>query len=363
MDMHQMMKTGAGRYLQSPGAAGEVGGELRRLGYRKVGILAGQRAFAAAQSALIPSVEGAGLAWALHLYPGFCTARDVEELCHWARRQEVDCLLGVGGGKLMDLTKALGAQLPLPVFTLPTIAATCAAFAALSVMYDDRGHQESIRYHEDGVAGVFVDLSILAAAPRRYLAAGIADAFAKQCEYSSMCPSLRYREIDFGRYMGYRLAQASDGVLLACGRQAFGDNGSGQVTQAFSDAVSCLMGITGVVSGLGAYAGRGGARFAIAHGFNEIIRGDYVKDPRRFLHGEIVGVGILAQLRANGADPEELRAVEDLFGDLELPLRLKDLDMPLTEGELEGFIRHLTDHCRVEPALHQRVRQAVREIR
>ena len=362
MNMEQMMKTGAGRYLQSPGAAGLAGGELARLGYRKVGILAGERAFAAARDSLMPSVEGI-LSYAVKIYPGFCTAEDIDELSGWALQEQADCLLGVGGGKLMDLSKAVGAQLRLPVFTLPTIAATCAAFAALSVIYDQRGHQESIRYHEDGVAGVFADLSILAAAPRRYLAAGIADAFAKKCEYSSMRSSLGYQEIDLGRYMGYRLAQASDEVLLACSRQAFADNGKGLLTPAFNDAVSCLMGITGVISGLGAYAGRGGARFAIAHGFNEIIRGDYVKDPRRFLHGEIVGVGILAQLRANGADQGEIHAVEGLFRDLELPLRLRDLELPLDGEALEGFVRHLMDHCRVEPELQPRVRQAVWAVR
>lgn len=358
-----VMRTGAGRYIQGEGASRAVGEELARLGFAHVGILAGKRAFEAAQGTLIPGLEEAGVAFETEIYPGFCTAEDVEHYAEWAKQRRFDCLLGVGGGKLMDLSKAVAALIHLPVFTLPTIAATCAAFAPLSVLYNRNGHQETIRYHEDSVAGLFVDLTILADAPPRYLASGIADAYAKSCEYTSMRNRTDYGDIDFGRYIGYKLAHESDEILFCCGIQAYEDNCAHRVTSAFSDAVSCLMGVVGVISGFGAYAGRGSARFAIAHGFNEIIRAKYVPDPRKYLHGEVVGVGILAQLRANGLPMADVTRLEAFFDKMHLPTRLSHIDMAYDDAQLQVFTDELLEHCHVEPAFRERVLSAVNEIR
>ena len=263
----------------------------------------------------------------------------------------------------MDLSKAVGALARLPVFTLPTIAATCAAFAPLSVIYDETGHQETIRYHEDSVSGVFVDLTVLANAPQRYLAAGIADAFAKYCEYTSMRASVEYGDIDFGRFMGARLAHEGDEVLFCCARQAYEDNQAHRPSTAFSDAVTCLIGVTGVISGFGAYAAKGSARFAIAHGFNEIIRARYVPDPRKYLHGEVVAVGIMAQVRANGIPAQEVQRLEALFQDLNVPTRLSQIGMDYDDAHLKRFTDELLVHSKVESVYHQRVIQAVRAIR
>lgn len=357
------MRTGAGRYIQGENAAAAVGEELKRLGFSRVGILAGKRAMEAARESLLPGLTDAGLSFVTRIYPGYCTAADIEACADWAKENAFDCLLGVGGGKLMDLSKAVGALMGLPVFTLPTIAATCAAFAPLSVVYDETGHQECIRFHKDSVAGVFVDLTILANAPERYLAAGIADAFAKSCEYTSMRSSVAYGEIGFGRFIGSRLALENDKVLHLCARQAYADNQAHRVTQAFSDAVSCLMGVTGVVSGFGSYAGKGSARFAIAHGFNEIIRARYVPDPRKYLHGEIVAVGIMAQLRANGLPMQEIQRKEQLFRALNVPTRLSQIDMAYDDEQLKVFTDELLAHCHVQPEFTAQVLRAVEDIR
>ena len=358
-----IMRTGAGNYIQGDHSSVAVGGELKRLSHCHVGILSGKRAFAAARETLLPGLTANRLSYEVSIYHGYCTAADIDDYARWAREQRFDCLLGVGGGKLMDLTKAVGAQAMLPVFTLPTVAATCAAFAPLSVLYDQTGHQETIRYHRDSVAGVFVDLSILADAPERYLAAGIADAFAKSCEYTSMRSSVEYGSIDFGRFIGARLALECDEVLHHCARQAYEDNRLHRVTPAFGDALSCLMGVIGVVSGFGAYAGPGGARFAIAHGFNEVIRARYVPDPCKYLHGEVVAVGIMAQLRANGLPWEDIERKERLFRDLNVPTRLSHIDMDYDDTRLNAFIDELLAHCRVQPQFVARVTEAVRQVR
>jgi len=364
MDSQMMiMRTGAGRYMQGEHAAARAAGELRRLGYQKVGVIAGRRAFEAASPDLLSGFASGTPAYEVSFYSGYCTRADIDERAAWASQGGFDCLLGVGGGKMMDFTKAVGAKLSLPVFTLPTIAATCAAFAPLSVVYDGTGHQQGIIFHEDSVAGVFVDLSILAKAPVRYLAAGIADAYAKSCEYMSMRADANYGDIDFGRYIGAKLALQCDEVLHQCARQACADNASGVVSKALSDAVSCVIGVVGVISGFGSYAAAGGKRFAIAHGFNEVIRARYVPDPWKYLHGEIVGVGILAQLRANGVPYDRIVRLESLFRDLSLPTRLSEIDMDYDDEQFQVFLTELLSHCRVEESCIARVTEAVNAVR
>lgn len=363
MDSQMMiMRTGAGRYMQGEHIAAKVAEELRRLGHRRVGIIAGQRALSAAAE-LFSGFTVHSLSYEVSLYSGYCTLTDIEERTAWVAQGCFDCLLGVGGGKIMDFTKAIGAKLFLPVFTLPTIAATCAAFAPLSVVYDETGHQEKILYHEDSVAGVFVDLNILAKAPVRYLAAGIADAYAKSCEYMSMRPDVNYGDIDFGRYIGAKLALQCDEALYRCARQAYADNATGLISQALSDAVTCVIGVVGVISGFGSFAAAGGKRFSIAHGFNEVIRARYVPDPWKYLHGEIVAVGILAQLRANGVSFGKIERLESLFRDLSIPVRLSEIDMDYTNDQFQVFLTELLSHCRVEKNCIARVSEAVNAVR
>lgn len=55
-----IMRTGAGRYIQGENTSSLVGQELKRLGFHKVGIIAGKRAFEAAKQPLITGLEPSG---------------------------------------------------------------------------------------------------------------------------------------------------------------------------------------------------------------------------------------------------------------------------------------------------------------
>ncbi len=278
------------------------------------------------------------------------------------REDACDCLVGIGGGKALDLTKEVGAQLGLHVFTVPTCAATCAAFAPLSVLYDSEGRMLRNHHHPDEVQGVIVDTAVLAAAPARYLASGMADAMAKSCEYSFLRSELRYGDLELSKYLGYRMALVSDEVLLRIGRQALEDNRNAQVTDALEDAVFCTIASTGIISGMGGFVRPGGSRFAVAHSFNEILRGTYV-DTRAWLHGELVGVGILAQHYTNGSPEEHIRHIERFYRDLSLPVCLSDLGLTLDDQAFSVFTEEIVRQSKVPEAQAGRVRLAVAKVR
>lgn len=361
MEIRKML-SGAGSYLQGENILPQLGAELRRRQFRHAFLIAGERAWTVTREGLETGLRENGISFRMKRFSGFCTEEEACAFSAAVREAACDCLVGIGGGKALDLTKEVGAQLGLPVFTVPTCAATCAAFAPLSVLYDSEGRMVRNHHHPDEVQGVIVDTAVLAAAPPRYLASGMADAMAKSCEYSFLRSELRYGDLELSKYLGYRLALVSDEVLQRIGRQALEDNRNAQVTDAFEDAVFCTIAATGIISGMGGFVRPGGSRFAVAHSFNEILRGTYV-DTRAWLHGELVGVGILAQHYTNGSPWEQIRRIERFYRDLSLPVCLSDLGLTLDDQAFSVFTEEIVHQSKVPAAQADRVRLAVAKVR
>ena len=108
-------------------------------------------------------------------FGGETSLNHIERLAVLAIEQQAEVLIGAGGGKALDTVKAVGAQLGLPVITVPTIAATCAAVTPLTIRYDDNGNFFDIFPLPQAPAAVIIDSELLAAAcplagrgPRRY---------------------------------------------------------------------------------------------------------------------------------------------------------------------------------------------------
>ncbi|PZO46006.1 MAG: oxidoreductase, partial [Phormidesmis priestleyi] len=64
-----------------------------------------------------------------------CSEATLSTLHEAASRHDADCIIGIGGGKALDAAKLLAHQRQIPVATVPTSAATCAGWTALSNVY------------------------------------------------------------------------------------------------------------------------------------------------------------------------------------------------------------------------------------
>ena len=117
----------------------EVGGTCKFYG-KKILLIGGEKALAAGKARLEATIAGSGLEIvATELYGHDCTYGHINRLAALAKELNVDMIFGMGGGKAIDTTKGAADVAKLPIFTFPTIAATCAGTTKLSIIYHDDG--------------------------------------------------------------------------------------------------------------------------------------------------------------------------------------------------------------------------------
>ena len=82
-----------------------------------------------------------------HQYTGECSYYGVDLIKQKVDENNIDFILGVGGGKLSDLVGLSGHMLNLPYGVIPTLASNCAPWTPLSVMYKESGESEGKSEH------------------------------------------------------------------------------------------------------------------------------------------------------------------------------------------------------------------------
>ncbi|QKW18936.1 iron-containing alcohol dehydrogenase family protein [Kitasatospora sp. NA04385] len=89
------------------------------------------------------------------------------------RRGHYDALVGLGGGKIIDVAKYAAARVGLPVVAVATNLAHDGLCSPVSTLDNDAGRGS---YGVPSPIGIVVDLDVIAKAPKQFVAAGIGDA-------------------------------------------------------------------------------------------------------------------------------------------------------------------------------------------
>lgn len=326
---------------------------LRPLGDRVL-VVAGPHIWEQVSHELETLLTGLGLG--VHLYDPDCTEPSADAAVAMIARDGYQAVLGVGGGKAMDLAKLTAHLAGVPVVTLPTSAATCAAWTALGNFYDERGaFHHGLTLPTNPVA-VVVDSEWIAAAPARLLASGLADTLAKWIETSA---SVNYEKAELTTRAAWRMARFLHDEIREWGREAFADAKAGKLTPAVERAIEANICLAGTVGGLGGERCRSVAAHAVCNALTGMPGNE------KSWHGEKVGFGILTQLLLEGR-PDEAAALASFFVDLELPVTLNALGYHLDDAQLDAVAAHV---CRPASTVHHlpfpvepsRVRAAVLE--
>jgi len=291
---------------------------IAHLGDRPL-VVGGNRTLASLAPQLQTLLEQQQLTSSLVSYSPDCSEGSLASLRAAVSEHQADVIIGIGGGKALDTAKLLAHQCHLPIVTIPTSAATCAAWTALSNIYSDQGAFEydvSLNRCPDLLV---LDYSLIETAPQRTLVAGIGDALAKWYEAS----------VSSGAYSATLIiaavqqARVLRDILLQKSAEALQEPGSA----VWREVVDATVLLAGVIGGLGGAQCRTVAAHAIHNGLT------HLPAAHDALHGEKVAYGILVQLRleemlqGNQLAAAARQQLHSFYTEIGLPQTLDDLGL------------------------------------
>jgi glycerol dehydrogenase-like iron-containing ADH family enzyme len=318
-----------------PAVAAHVGELAAAYGPRAL-VVTGEHAWAAVGEEITRHLVDAGITPRVHIYDPDCTeATAARALAGLAE----PCVVGVGGGKALDLAKLVANQAGLPVITVPSSAATCAAWTALGTYDQPSGAFDFGRSLPHGPAAVLVDTALIARSPARLLASGLADTLAKWYETSA---SVTYADADMTTRAAWTMAKFLHDEIRAWGVEAVADARAGRHTPAVERAIEANICLAGTVGGLGGER----CRSVAAHAVCNALTG--MPGNAHSWHGEKVAFGILTQLVLQDR-LGEARELGRFFQAIGVPVTLEGLGYHLDGSQLDAVAAHV---CRPRSTVH-----------
>lgn len=316
-------------YVNEPGSIRTAGSLISVFGTKAL-VIGGEQALMAVGEAFTKSLEESQITFQTEVFQGYPTIEKAKLYAVLAQKDGIEVIVAVGGGKVCDVSKAAADFAGLPVITVPTVLATCAAWASVSVIYTEEGDFQTFHPNRFTPRVILADPEILIKAPERYLKAGIVDTYAKWYE---LAPGLKGREDTLPMQLSSYGAKLAFDILDDHYEQAIDAVRKGKVNDSFVqviDSVIFLAGYVGTFVGARAYSG-------FAHPFYHSSR--RIAASRKSLHGELVAYGILAQLVLEKKPEEEIAEVIRKFAQFDEAFTLEDLgleDVTLEAEELKA---------------------------
>lgn len=250
------------------------------------------------------------------VFKGECSKIEVDRVVNIAKEKNAGIIVGLGGGKTLDASKAVAYNMSLPIIIMPTAASSDAPTSALSVLYKENGEFDEYLLLKQNPNIVVVDTDIIKKAPVRLLVAGIGDALATYFE-ARACLRSGATTMAGGKVSqtGITLAKLCFDSLLENGLKAKLSVEEGLSSNALNQLIEANI----YLSGIGFESGGLAAAHAIHDGMT------CLEEVHSFLHGEKVAYGTLTQLVLENADLSEIEEVIYFCQEVGLPTTLAEL--------------------------------------
>ena len=313
------------KYIQGPGVLNSIGLLVQRLGFTKAGVLASRRGHGAEGAVVQQAIESSGVETAATVFGGESSLTEIEARAAELNAEGVGVLLAVGGGKCVDAGKSVAERLGVPVIIVPTLASNDAPCSALSVLYSEDGVMAGGEFFPNNPIAVVVDTDVIAAADERYLVAGMGDAMATWYEAKVCAQNPKARTV-----LGTRPTLTATAMGELCAHTLY-DHGvaacssvrDGKVSEALEHVVEANT----LLSGIGFESGGLAGAHGFAQGYTVLASVE-----KNYLHGEMVAMGVMAQLIME-EQPDEAQRVGEFFTQVGLPVHLGQFGLSASQTE------------------------------
>lgn len=313
-----MSQPGPQRYISAPGAYQAVPDFLHTLKVQRVLFLHGTRSLNAAKSYL-PDL-GAEFEVIDVLFGGECSYAEINRIKAIADVQQVNALIALGGGKVLDTAKSVATGTQLYTVFIPTLASNCAPWSALSVHYHEDGSHDDFKVYNETANLLLFEPRVILHSPIDYFIAGIADTLAKYYESELIFAQLKSDDYTVALTLSRQSANLCRQVLLDSAIQAVTDMQAGQLTHSWQKVAETVIVTAGTVGGWGDEY----ARATGAHSIHDALC--VFPETVKLLHGHKVGYGILVQLALEHHDDEIVKLLP-FYRALELPTNFETLGL------------------------------------
>lgn len=223
------------------------------------------------------------------------TIDDAVKLADGIRGKRYDAVVGLGGGKIIDVAKYAAARIGLPMVAVATNLSHDGICSPVSTLDNDNGRGS---YGVPTPIAVVIDLDVIRRAPERFVRSGIGDAVSNISAIADW--ELSHRET----------GEPVDGLAAAMARSA-GESVLRHPGTTADDAFLTTLAEGLVLSGIamsisGDTRPSSGACHEISHAF------DLLHPKRAAAHGEQVGLGAAFAMHLRGAREESGLIAETL---------------------------------------------------
>jgi len=210
--------------------------------------------------------------------------KTIKETQNKVKKEKSDTIVGIGGGRSVDIAKMIAFNLKKPFVSVPTAASHDGIASPFVSVRGDKPHS----IVATTPLGVFVDIDIIKKAPKKLLASGCGDLVANIIAVRDWELGRDKTGEYFGRYSA-NLASMSAKIIME-NSEAFAKNGLDVrvIVEALISAgvASCIAGSSRPCSG---------AEHLFSHALDQLV-------PGVGLHGEKCGIGAIMIAKLQGQD-------------------------------------------------------------
>ena len=262
----------------------DIGSFLKSLkNIKKVSLVSGNNVKKIVQSKIESSLSASKIQMVWHLAETN-DKRSIQQIEQNVGKSKSELIVGVGGGRSVDIAKIIGFNLDLPFVSIPTSASHDGIASPFVSIKGNKPHS----LVATAPLGVFVDVDIIKKAPKKLLASGCGDLIAKITAVRDWQLGRDKTGEYYGRYSA-DLALMSAKILMEHSSR-FSKKGLDvrEVVEALISAgvASCIAGSSRPCSG---------AEHLFSHAVDKL-------EPGIGLHGEKCGIGAIMIAKLQGQD-------------------------------------------------------------